>query len=144
MARRRIPVHESLEKPPPGILEALAERLGVPETAAEPPPEDTSAEDSIEPQLREDVSHTSEQKSVYNFRISVDTSSIDIDPRIVEARRRQALYVRLPQEMHEYLQDLSHALSKTNRDASMTNLVAQAILEKFPDALGWKETTEQT
>jgi hypothetical protein len=65
-----------------------------------------------------------------------------IDGRIIAARGKQPLYVRLPREMHEFLEDLSYRLSKTNRDASMTNLVAQAIVDKYPDSLQVTDKTE--
>ena len=206
MARRQIPVHESMLKPGKGILESLAEKLGVgPEEEPEatgvssPPPQpsplkgegsvasssvqgdadaaslppppgragtrgrgdahrpstETATVESPPPQHSPlkgegDVASSSvqgegdpsladeentQQSSVEAFRFSRDESGILVDARILSARGRQALYVRLPQAMHDYLVDLAHNLSKTNRDASMTNLVAQAILEKYPDCL---------
>ncbi len=140
-------------KPGRGILESLADRLGV-ETPPDIQPEAPESQD----QRNESASPTgptgptgptpqdpppakTQHISAVTFRISPNQSGIDVDVRILQSRRRQALYVRLPIAMHEYLSDLAHDLVKTNRDASMTNLVAQAILEKFPDCLDAKGDT---
>jgi len=139
-----------MQRPGRGILESLAERLGVeeatdgapePEQAEQPPaaaPEELP--DVVQPKSAGQEPESSETKiavhpSIDSFRFSAPASSTLIDERILASRGKQALYVRLPPEMHEYLEDLSHALSKASRDASMTNLVAQAILDKYPDAM---------
>lgn len=102
--------------------------------AADETPEESSETYATLPEARGNISV---HESLEPFRIAqTETSVQQVDPRILAAKGRQALYVRLPVEMHSYLDDLSHRLMKTDRSASMTNLVAQAILEKYPDAMG--------
>lgn len=169
MARRQIPMHESMVNPRrPGILESLAERLGVDqaadgeapdeviERAADTPNKDTenaggpvqSQEGAAQPSqigTTEVPQAPAPPRPRTPARVpkeppkKPETPSVDIDGRIVAAKGKQALYVRLPREMHEFLEDLSYRLSKTNRDASMTNLVAQAIADKYPESLEARE-----
>lgn len=172
MARRQIPMHESMVNPRrPGILESIAERLGVDQPADSVAPDDVieRAEDAPGKEDENAVGSTQHPEAAAQPRpMGADdvpeapapkaprapvrvpkqpptkegTRSVDIDGRIVSAKGKQALYIRLPREMHEFLQDLSYRLSKTNRDASMTNLVAQAIADKYPEALEAREDTE--
>lgn len=134
-------------KPGRGILESLADRLGVetpPDNQPEAPESQAPRNESASPTgptPQDPPPEKTQHISAETFRISPNQSGIDVDVRILQSRRRQALYVRLPIAMHEYLSDLAHDLVKTNRDASMTNLVAQAILEKFPDCLDAKGDT---
>lgn len=174
MARRQIPVHDSmLNNRRPGIMEALAERLGMEgplesddgeqthgATAAASSSNVVAVEQA--PDLKTDSSTLTSQGDQEQAEVAPrprpaaarravppvpkragnGAADVEVDARIVAAKGKQALYVRLPREMHEFLEDLSYRLSKTNRDASMTNLVAQAVLDKYPASMEPGEDTE--
>jgi len=169
--RRQIPLHESMLNPRrPGILESIGERLGVsapPDPAelenplsvdapaqetgegttqqstpigAAPEPASASALPPVRSSTRpRSPARDNTRDAPPNKR---EPAPVEIDPRIVASKSKQALYLRLPREMHEFLADLSYRLSKINRDASMTNLVAQAIADKYPTSLDPVEETD--
>jgi hypothetical protein len=167
--RRKLEIHESMKSRPTGdMMSALAAKLGVamPEADTQDAPEPSS---SGEEALGDPIVAPDEVISRHDDVTTSDPPTADpqlqapaillpqhrdltlqdataapvaIDARIIAARGKQPLYVRLPREMHEFLEDLSYRLTKINRDASMTNLVAQAIVDKYPESLQVTDRTE--